>query len=124
MTEEKIENSTTLNRRISLIRVLPSTITLTAFCFGLTSIRFALFNKWEYAVVCIFISALLDAFDGKVARLLGQSSQFGAQLDSLSDLVCYKWKYYIFRKDVWFRKSRLGRVHVFYGLLCNQISSL
>lgn len=89
MTEEKIENSTALNRRISLVRVLPSTITLTAFCFGLTSIRFALFNKWEYAVVCIFISALLDAFDGKVARLLGQSSQFGAQLDSLSDLVCF-----------------------------------
>ena len=76
-------------RRMSLIKVLPSTVTLTAFCFGLTSIRFALFDRWEYAVMCIFASALLDAFDGKVARLLGQSSQFGAQLDSLSDLVCF-----------------------------------
>ena len=76
-------------KKTALIKVLPSTVTLTAFCFGLTSIRFALFDRWEYAVMCIFASALLDAFDGKVARLLGQSSQFGAQLDSLSDLVCF-----------------------------------
>jgi CDP-diacylglycerol--serine O-phosphatidyltransferase len=39
--------------------------------------------------MCIFVSAVLDALDGKVARLLGQSSRFGAELDSLSDLVCF-----------------------------------
>ena len=88
--KETSEDATLLaKKKAMLIKVLPSTVTLTAFCFGLTSIRFALFGKWEYAVLCIFISALLDAFDGKVARLLGQSSQFGAQLDSLSDLVCF-----------------------------------
>ncbi|GHU13002.1 hypothetical protein FACS189449_07720 [Alphaproteobacteria bacterium] len=39
--------------------------------------------------MCILVSALLDSFDGRVARMLGQSSQFGAELDSLSDLVCF-----------------------------------
>ncbi|MDR1561412.1 MAG: CDP-diacylglycerol--serine O-phosphatidyltransferase [Holosporaceae bacterium] len=73
----------------TLMRFLPSTVTIAAFCCGLTAIKLALFQKWEMAVLCIFISALLDAFDGKVARLLGHSSQFGAQLDSLSDLVCF-----------------------------------
>ncbi|MDR0677602.1 MAG: CDP-diacylglycerol--serine O-phosphatidyltransferase [Holosporaceae bacterium] len=76
-------------RKGNFVRFLPSTITIFAFCFGLTSIKFALFQRWEAAVLCIFISAVLDSFDGKVARLLGQSSQFGAQLDSLSDLVCF-----------------------------------
>jgi CDP-diacylglycerol--serine O-phosphatidyltransferase len=71
------------------VRFLPGMVTISAFCVGLTSIRFALFHKWELAVLCIFVSALLDALDGKVARLFGQSSQFGAQLDSLSDLVCF-----------------------------------
>jgi CDP-diacylglycerol--serine O-phosphatidyltransferase len=71
------------------VRFLPGVVTISAFCVGLTSIRFALFQKMEMAVLCIFIAALLDALDGKVARLLGQSSQFGAQLDSLSDLVCF-----------------------------------
>jgi CDP-diacylglycerol--serine O-phosphatidyltransferase len=72
-----------------LIKFLPSTITISAFCVGLTSIRFALFHRWELAAICIFVAALLDALDGKVARQFGQSSQLGAQLDSLSDLVCF-----------------------------------
>jgi CDP-diacylglycerol--serine O-phosphatidyltransferase len=72
-----------------LIRFLPSTFTISAFCFGLTSVRFSLFHKWEHAVTCVLVAALLDALDGKVARLLGQSSRFGAELDSLSDLVCF-----------------------------------
>lgn len=73
----------------TLTKFLPSAITITGFCFGLTAIRFALFQRWEYAVLCIFAAALLDAFDGRVARAIGQSSALGAELDSLSDLVCF-----------------------------------
>ncbi|MDR1551620.1 MAG: phosphatidylcholine/phosphatidylserine synthase [Holosporaceae bacterium] len=73
----------------SLTRFLPSIITVAALCVGLTSIRFALFHRWEMAVLCIFVAALLDALDGRVARYFGYSSQLGAQLDSLSDLVCF-----------------------------------
>ncbi|MDR2107445.1 MAG: CDP-diacylglycerol--serine O-phosphatidyltransferase [Holosporaceae bacterium] len=72
-----------------LIRFLPSLITVSAFCVGLTSVRMALLHKWEYAILCILAAALLDTLDGRIARLTGQSSQFGAQFDSLSDLVCF-----------------------------------
>ncbi|MDR1334592.1 MAG: phosphatidylcholine/phosphatidylserine synthase [Holosporaceae bacterium] len=78
-----------IRKSSALAKFLPSTITISAFCFGLTSIRLALFYSWELAVLCIFVAAMLDALDGKIARLLGQSSQFGAELDSLSDLVCF-----------------------------------
>ncbi|MDR1334621.1 MAG: CDP-diacylglycerol--serine O-phosphatidyltransferase [Holosporaceae bacterium] len=83
------EETCVAKKSSGFIRFLPGMITISAFCVGLTSIRFALFHKWELAVLCIFASAMLDALDGKVARLFGQSSQFGAQLDSLSDLVCF-----------------------------------
>lgn len=86
---DDIESKNEARGKRSFIKFLPSTITITGFCFGLTSIRFALFQQWEYAVLCVFISALLDAFDGRVARAIGQSSQLGAELDSLSDLVCF-----------------------------------
>ncbi|MDR2681612.1 MAG: CDP-diacylglycerol--serine O-phosphatidyltransferase [Holosporaceae bacterium] len=76
-------------KRVPFTRIFPTVITIAAFCFGMTSIRFALSHKWEMAVMCVLISALLDSFDGRVARMLGQSSQFGAELDSLSDLVCF-----------------------------------
>ncbi|MBR1734666.1 MAG: CDP-diacylglycerol--serine O-phosphatidyltransferase [Alphaproteobacteria bacterium] len=82
VTEKKIEKG-------SVMRMLPNVITIASFCFGLTAIRFGLFQKWEIAVSCILISALLDSLDGRVARMIGQSSQFGAELDSLSDLVCF-----------------------------------
>lgn len=87
-TDEMIEKIVA-KKGANIVKLLPSAVTIAAFCCGLTAIRFALFEKWELAVICIFISSILDAFDGKVARLLGQSSQFGAELDSLSDLVCF-----------------------------------
>jgi CDP-diacylglycerol--serine O-phosphatidyltransferase len=87
--EDCDSEATKKNRSISLGRMLPSIVTITAFCFGLTAIRFALFYEWETAVLCVFIAALLDALDGRLARLLRQSSHFGAELDSLSDLVCF-----------------------------------
>ncbi len=73
----------------TLTRFLPNAVTVTAMCFGLSAIRLAQCNEWEYAVLFILISALLDMFDGKIARFLDQSSTFGLELDSLSDLVCF-----------------------------------
>jgi len=72
-----------------IAKYIPSAITITSMCFGLSSIKFAQNNKIEYAVLCILGSALFDMFDGKVARFLEQSSSFGLELDSLSDLICF-----------------------------------
>lgn len=76
-------------REISLRLMIPNIITILAFCSGLTSIRFALEGRWEGAVLSIVIAMILDGMDGRIARLLGATSRFGALLDSLSDLVCF-----------------------------------
>jgi CDP-diacylglycerol--serine O-phosphatidyltransferase len=64
-------------------------VTLAGLCCGISSIRFALDAKWETAVIFILVAALLDAMDGLVARLLRATSNFGAQLDSLCDVICF-----------------------------------
>ena len=46
-------------------------------------------ERWELAVGFIIVAAIIDGMDGRVARLLGATSTFGAQLDSLSDFVCF-----------------------------------
>jgi CDP-diacylglycerol--serine O-phosphatidyltransferase len=60
-----------------------------ALCAGLTSIRFGLDEKFELAVVAITVAAILDGLDGRVARLLKGTTKFGAELDSLSDFLCF-----------------------------------
>jgi CDP-diacylglycerol---serine O-phosphatidyltransferase len=72
-----------------LVRIIPNAITITALCTGLSAIRFALLDRWEFAVTLILIAAILDALDGRVARFLRADSPFGAELDSLSDFVSF-----------------------------------
>ncbi len=76
-------------RVMSLNAMIPNMLTLGALCAGLTSIRFALNDRWEAAALAIAVAALLDTLDGRVARLLKSASKFGAELDSLSDFVCF-----------------------------------
>jgi CDP-diacylglycerol--serine O-phosphatidyltransferase len=76
-----------LNKPLSLIRLLPNVITLTALAIGVSAIRFSLEGRWEFALLSVSVSALLDALDGRVARFLRVSSDFGAELDSLSDFI-------------------------------------
>jgi CDP-diacylglycerol---serine O-phosphatidyltransferase len=70
-------------------RFIPNALTLLGLCTGATAIRFALSGHWQAAVVAIVIAAVLDSLDGRIARLLGLESKFGAQLDSLADLVSF-----------------------------------
>ena len=74
---------------LSVHRLIPNLLTTFALCAGLTSIRFSVAGLWELAVTAIVIAAILDFLDGGVARLLKASSPLGAQLDSLSDFVCF-----------------------------------
>jgi len=84
------------------IHLLPNLLTLgNAFC-GLLAIAKGIdalvysqtdpaifYTKMEHACWLIFIGMLFDAFDGKVARMVGGSSAFGAQLDSFSDMLSF-----------------------------------
>ncbi len=76
-------------RAVSIRTILPNVVTLCAFMAGVTSIRFALAGKWELAVAAIALAGIFDGLDGTVARLLKSTSRFGAELDSLSDVVAF-----------------------------------
>ncbi len=74
---------------IPLRAVVPNAVTALALCSGLSGIRFAITAEWDKALMFIGIAALLDGLDGRIARLLRGQSRFGAELDSLSDVVAF-----------------------------------
>ena len=70
------------------IRILvPNLITLLALCSGVTAIRLGMEGRYELAVGAVILAIVLDAIDGRLARLLKGTSRFGAELDSLADFV-------------------------------------
>jgi CDP-diacylglycerol--serine O-phosphatidyltransferase len=73
----------------SFYRLVPNLLTIMAMAAGLSSIQFAIDGMWESAVIAILTAAVLDALDGAAARLLNAVSDFGAQLDSLSDFLAF-----------------------------------
>ncbi len=77
------------DQHYSLYRLLPNLITIGSLCSGMSAMRFAMLEKWELSVTFMVIAAFLDGLDGRIARLLKATSNFGAQLDSLSDFLCF-----------------------------------
>jgi CDP-diacylglycerol--serine O-phosphatidyltransferase len=69
--------------------ILPNAITLIGVCIGLTSIKFALDGKFALAVVAILFAGLMDALDGRIARLIKGTSKIGKELDSLGDVISF-----------------------------------
>jgi CDP-diacylglycerol--serine O-phosphatidyltransferase len=74
---------------LSINRMIPNILTLLALCAGMTAIRFAINGQFEWAVIAIIVAGVFDGLDGRVARMLKSTSPFGAQLDSLSDFICF-----------------------------------
>ncbi|EJJ27859.1 CDP-diacylglycerol--serine O-phosphatidyltransferase [Rhizobium sp. CF142] len=74
-------------REIPIRLVVPNLITILAICAGLTGIRLAFEGRYELAVAMVLVAAFLDGIDGRVARLMKATSKFGAQMDSLADIV-------------------------------------
>ena len=97
-------------KEVPFRKIAPNMVTMMALCSGVTSIRYAIQDDWVKAVVCIFLAALFDGLDGRVARFLKASSKFGAELDSLSDFVSfgvapailiYRWSLYDLPRFGW-----------------------
>ncbi|WP_340315902.1 CDP-alcohol phosphatidyltransferase family protein [Rhizorhabdus argentea] len=78
-----------IRRGIPARAVAPNAVTALALCSGLTGVRFALAGDWERALFAILIAGILDGLDGRIARLLKGESRFGAELDSLSDVIAF-----------------------------------
>ena len=69
--------------------LLPNAITLIGVCIGLSSIKFALDGKFSLAVIAILFASLMDALDGRIARLIKGTSKIGKELDSLGDVISF-----------------------------------
>jgi CDP-diacylglycerol--serine O-phosphatidyltransferase len=69
--------------------ILPNAITLIGVCIGLTSIKFALDGKFALAIIAILFAGLMDALDGRIARLIKGTSKMGKELDSLGDVISF-----------------------------------
>ena len=69
--------------------ILPNAITLIGVCVGLSSIKFALDGKFALSIAGILVAALMDALDGRIARLIKGTSKMGKELDSLGDVISF-----------------------------------
>lgn len=74
-------------REIPFRMLVPNLITVLAICAGMTGIRLAFEHQIQMAVAMVLLAAFLDGVDGRVARLLKAQSKFGAQMDSLADII-------------------------------------
>lgn len=122
------------------IFLLPNLLTTAALFSGFYSIIAAMKGSYDIAAISLFCAMLLDFLDGRVARLTQTASEFGAQYDSMSDMVCfgvapalllYFWSLHALGKPGWLlaffytacTALRLARFniqeadkHFFYGL--------
>ena len=69
--------------------LLPNILTLGGVCLGISSIKFSIDGNFSLAVTLILLAAILDALDGRIARLIKGTSEFGKELDSLTDFVSF-----------------------------------
>ncbi len=100
-----------MNLRRRGIYLLPNLFTTGALFAGFYAIVQAMNGRFEHAAVAIFIAMVLDGLDGRVARMTHTQSEFGAEYDSLSDmvsfgvapsLVVYEWALKSLGKWGWF----------------------
>ena len=69
--------------------ILPNMLTLIGVCIGLSSIKFALDEKFKLSIIAIIFAALIDGLDGRIARLIKGTSKVGKELDSLTDVISF-----------------------------------
>ena len=74
---------------ISLRALIPNAVTAMALCTGLSGVWFAMQGRSDAAVAAVVVAGVLDALDGRIARMLKGESRFGAELDSLSDVLAF-----------------------------------
>ena len=89
MDDETKSPEGALSHRVSIRGIAPNVVTILALIAGVTGVKFALAGFYEKAVAAIILAGILDGLDGTLARLLKSTSRFGAELDSLSDVVSF-----------------------------------
>ncbi len=122
--EENIRASNKKRRRG--IYLLPNLITTAALFSGFYGIVAAINGRYEQASIAVFIAMILDALDGRVARLTHTQTQFGAEYDSLADmgsfglapaLIMYVWSLSSLSEYSW-QWGKLGWLAAFIYVAC------
>ncbi len=111
------------------VYLLPNLLTTAAIFCGFYAILAAMNSKFEIAAIAVFVAMVLDGLDGRVARMINAQSDFGAEYDSLSDLVSfglapalivYLWAL-VYMKDVNVAWGKLGWMCSFIYVACAAI---
>ena len=111
------------------IYLLPNLFTTGALFAGFYAIIAAMNERFEIAAIAIFLAFLLDGLDGRVARLTNTQSAFGAEYDSLSDmvsfgvapaLIVYLWSL-VYLRDVSVFMGKLGWLAAFIYATCTAL---
>jgi len=99
-------------------RMLPSAMTVLAICLGLTSVKFALDNRPTEAMALLAAAAILDALDGRIARVLKATSRMGEEIDSLADAVNFGVAPALIVYALLLPQSRIGWIVVLLYAVC------
>ena len=86
MIDKEIEEDKKQRKGIYL---LPNLLTTAGLFAGFYSIVAAMHDRYEAAAIAVFIAIVTDGLDGRIARLTNSTSDFGAEYDSLSDMICF-----------------------------------
>jgi CDP-diacylglycerol---serine O-phosphatidyltransferase len=98
MKEPDTDETTTVRQRRAELKLkirrrgiylLPNMLTLANLFFGFYAVLQAINLNFEAACISVFVAMVLDSLDGRVARMTNTQSAFGAELDSLSDMVSF-----------------------------------
>lgn len=87
--DDRLPEGVVVRRRRKGIYILPNLFTLAALFGGFYAIVMAMNDRFDLAAIGIFSAMVLDALDGRVARMTNTQSAFGEQMDSLSDMVSF-----------------------------------
>ena len=69
--------------------ILPNILTLVGVCIGLSSIKFAFDGKFALSIIAVIVAGIIDGLDGRIARLIKGTSKVGKELDSLTDVISF-----------------------------------
>jgi CDP-diacylglycerol---serine O-phosphatidyltransferase len=100
------------------LRILPSAMTVAAICLGLSAVKMALDNRPTEAMAFLAIAAILDALDGRIARILKVTSRMGEEIDSLADAVNFGVAPAFIVYGTLLSQSRIGWIVVLLYAVC------
>lgn len=107
-----------VKRPVVSLRMLPSAMTVAAICLGLSSVKFALDGRPTEAMAFLAVAAILDALDGRIARLLKATSKMGEEIDSLADAVNFGVAPAFIVYGTLLSQSRIGWIVVLLYAVC------